>query len=98
MSVAALPPATITAASPPADARTALLRAKAADLEAAFLAEMLAHAGFGEARESFGGGIGEDQFASFLRMEQARMLVAQGGIGLSEHIFRALTRQDGNHA
>ena len=48
------------------------LREKAAELETAFLAEMLGFAGLGAARESFGGGIGEEQFSSFLRQEQAR--------------------------
>lgn len=67
------------------------LRAKARELEAAFLSEMLGHAGLGAAGESFGGGIGEEQFASFLRQEQATAMVAQGGIGLAESLFRALS-------
>jgi len=41
----------------------------AKDLETAFLSEMLKSIGFGEIPESFGGGAGEDQFASFLREE-----------------------------
>lgn len=73
-------------------ARRSALMEKARTLEAAFLAEMLAHAGLGEGQGSpFGGGIGEDQFASFLRQEQATLLVARGGIGLAEHLFRAMT-------
>jgi peptidoglycan hydrolase FlgJ len=75
-------------------AREVTLRAKAEDLEAAFLAEMLAHSGFGSARESFGGGIGEEQFASFLRSEQANGMVERGGIGLSEHLFQVLIGKD----
>lgn len=70
------------------------LQDKAEELEAAFLAEMLSHAGFGAARDSFGGGIGEEQFASFLRSEQAGAMVKRGGIGLAEHFFRSLTVQD----
>jgi len=66
------------------------LRRKAAELEAVFLSEMLGHAGLGQSRSDFGGGIGEDQFASFLRDEQARAIVAAGGIGLAERLFRAL--------
>ena len=66
------------------------LREKAAQLETAFLAEMLGYAGLGTARESFGGGIGEEQFASFLRQEQASAMVKAGGIGLTEVLFRAL--------
>lgn len=67
------------------------LRQKALELETAFLAEMLGHAGFGTARESFGGGIGEEQFSSFLRQEQAKAMVQSGGIGLAEVMFRALS-------
>lgn len=66
------------------------LREKAAQLETAFLAEMLGHAGLGEARQSYGGGIGEEQFASFLRQEQAAAMVKAGGIGLTEALFHAL--------
>ncbi|WP_095588020.1 rod-binding protein [Actibacterium ureilyticum] len=59
-------------------------------MEANFLAEMLKSAGFGEARDSFGGGAGEDQFASFLRLEHAENMVDAGGIGLSERLFESL--------
>ncbi|WP_341863028.1 rod-binding protein [Gymnodinialimonas sp. 57CJ19] len=71
------------------------LRTVAEDLEAAFLAEMLKHAGFGEARDdnSFGGGIGEEQFSSMLRSEHANALSAQGGLGLAESIFDSLVRR-----
>jgi peptidoglycan hydrolase FlgJ len=78
------------AVSPLQPDRQTVLRAKAQDLEAAFLAEMLAHAGSGAARESFGGGIGEDQFASFLQAEQAKAFAAKGGIGLAEHFLRSM--------
>jgi|LakMenEpi03Aug12_release.lakeMendotaPanAssembly.Ray.scaffolds.fasta_scaffold223694_2 Rod binding domain-containing protein len=73
---------------PDNDAR---LRALSQQLEAGFLAEMLGHAGFGTARESFGGGAGEEQFASFLRQEQANAMVKAGGIGLAESLFNAMT-------
>ncbi len=66
------------------------LRQAARELEAAFLAEMLRAAGVGQPRASFGGGAGEDQFASFLARAQADALAARGGIGLSEAIFNAL--------
>ncbi|WP_037914808.1 rod-binding protein [Sulfitobacter sp. 20_GPM-1509m] len=66
------------------------LRAVADQLEAGFLAEMLKSAGFGQARDSFGGGAGEDQFSSFLVQAQAEKMVAAGGIGLSESLFQAL--------
>ena len=66
------------------------LREAAKNLEATFLSEMLKSAGFGAPRESFGGGIGEDQFSSFLREEQARAMVEAGGIGLAESLFEAM--------
>lgn len=59
-------------------------------LEATFLSEMLKSAGSGAPRSSFGGGIGEDQFSSFLRDEQAREMVEAGGIGLAEALFEAM--------
>ncbi len=76
---------------PDADAR---LRALSQQIEAGFLAEMLGHAGFGAARQSFGGGAGEEQFASFLRQEQANAMVKAGGIGLAESLFNAMTEGD----
>jgi Rod binding domain-containing protein len=66
------------------------LMEKAKALEASFLAEMLGHAGLGAAPEGFGGGIGEEQFSSFLRAEQAKAMVEKGGIGLAEQIFNSL--------
>lgn len=66
------------------------LRKAAQELEANFLAEMLKAAGIGKTPEAFGGGAGEDQFASFMRLEQAKQMAAQGGIGLAESLFHAL--------
>lgn len=71
------------------------LRQAAQELEASFLAEMLRHSGLGTPRDSFGGGHGEDQFASFLRTEQARAMAASGGIGLAESLFNALAAREG---
>ncbi len=66
-------------------------------LEANFLSEMLKSAGLGETRSEFGGGSGEDQFASFLRNAQADLIVKKGGVGLAESLFQALKdRADGN--
>jgi flagellar protein FlgJ len=64
---------------------------KAREMEAAFLAEMLAHSGLGDRQGSFGGGAGEAQFTSFLRQEQARLMAETGGIGLAELIFRTMS-------
>lgn len=67
-----------------------LLMEKAQEMEAVFLTEMLAQSGLGTTSESFGGGIGEEQFGSFLRAEQAKLMVERGGIGLAETLFRAM--------
>jgi len=66
------------------------LREAAQKLEAAFLSEMLKAAGVGAPRDAFGGGAGEDQFASFLREAQAKEMVSAGGIGLAESLFEAM--------
>ena len=63
-------------------------------LEATFLAEMLKSAGFGAARSGFGGGPGEDQFASFLRQAQADEMVKTGGIGLAEALFESIKERE----
>ncbi len=68
------------------------LREKAEELETAFLTEMLRHAGLGTQSGSFGGGIGEEQFSSFLREAQAKAMTRAGGIGLTEQLFKALTQ------
>lgn len=71
---------------------------KAKELEAAFLAEMLSYTGIGKPSESFGGGTGEERFGSFLRAEQARLIVERGGVGLAELIFRSMAKAGGaNH-
>lgn len=77
-------------ALPDAPAPDARLRAAAEKLEAGFIAEMLKSAGFGAPREAFGGGAGEDQFASFLREAQATEMVRAGGIGLAQSLFEAM--------
>lgn len=74
--------------------RDRALFAKAQELEATFLAEMLRHAGLGETESPFSGGIGEEQFASFLRHEQAMAMARSGGIGLAETLFHAMKRAD----
>jgi peptidoglycan hydrolase FlgJ len=68
------------------------LRAAAEAMEAGFLAEMLKQSGLGATPEGFGGGAGEDQFASFLRQEQATAMVRAGGIGLADSICSALAK------
>ena len=83
-------------ATRPDPARIAQMRARAAELEGFFLAEMLAHAGMAPMQGSFGGGMGEEQFSSFLRQEQAAAMVRRGGIGLAEQLFQAMMRSEGH--
>ena len=80
---------------PPAADRQDMMMETAKDLEATFLAEMLGHAGLDAARASFGGGAVEEQFTSFLKQEQARLMVERGGIGLAEAIFKTMARAEG---
>ena len=98
--VFAAPPLARALPRPPAAAEDPLY-AKARALESAFLSEMLRHldpmeasaiSGLSQesASKSFSGGAGEQQFRSFLRAEQAELLVERGGIGLAEQIYRAL--------
>jgi len=71
----------------------AALMEQARALESAFLAEMLSHAGLDAgagSEDGFGGGIGVQQFASFLREEQADLMVRRGGIRLAEQLYRAM--------
>jgi Rod binding domain-containing protein len=65
-------------------------RDAARKLEATFLAEMLKGAGFGTQDNSFSGGVGEDQFASFHRQAVADEIARTGGIGLAEHFLNAM--------
>ena len=90
-------PVTTATSSPdvPAGAnRRELLIEKAKSLEAAILSEMLSHAGLGASEGAFSGGIGEEQFASFLREAQAKSIVDHGGIGLAEQLFQSLVRKE----
>jgi Rod binding domain-containing protein len=85
-----LPPMTARAALPAPAAPDAKARAAAEAFEAAFLAEVLKHSGLNALPASFGGGAGEEAFASFLTREYARLMSERGGIGLAEQVFEAL--------
>lgn len=85
----------IAANPPPPVIREAKLRDAAESLEASFLSEMLKAAGVGRPPSAFGGGAGEDQFASLLVDAQARAMVSAGGIGLAEVIYHALKDRNG---
>lgn len=88
--VPVLPPPRPTGAIPDHLQSDTKLRDAAEKLEATFLAEMLKSAGVGTPRDTFGGGHGEEQFASFLREAQAEEMVKTGGIGLAEALFEAM--------
>lgn len=66
-------------------------------LETSFVAEMLKSTGVGKSRDSFGGGAGEQGFASFLVTAQAEKIVQAGGFGLAERIFASLVKGQENH-
>ena len=78
---------------PAADSRDVQIRSAAEKLEVGFLTEMLRAAGAGTSRGSFGGGAGEEQFASFLLEAQATEMVQAGGIGLAQSLYEAMAAQ-----
>ena len=82
------PPLAANAVLPRRD--DAALRSVAMELETTFLSVMLKEAGIGKPLPGFGGGIGEEQFGSFLRDAYAAEFARTGGIGLAESIFRSL--------
>lgn len=84
-------PSTDRTLSAPSEVNGEPARRAAEKLEATFLAEMLKASGFGSQENSFSGGVGEDQFASFYRQAIAEKMAAAGGIGLAEHILHHMT-------
>lgn len=82
----------------PPSLRHQQLMKKAEELEATFLSEMLAHSGLSESQGEFAGGQGEAQFTSFLRQEQAKLIVEGGGLGLAEMIFKSMTEAENGKA
>lgn len=72
------------------DEPLAALRKATEALEASFLAELLKTTAIQSAPEGFGGGAGEEQFASLLTDERAKAFAKAGGIGLAASIFEAL--------
>ncbi len=64
-----------------APALMAPARAASEQLEQAFLEEMLKYCGPKSLSGAFGGGIGEDQFSSFLIQEQAVALAGRMDLG-----------------
>ena len=84
-----LPPPRPIPALPDYIQSDAKLRDAAQKLEATFLAEMLKSAGLGAPRDTFGGGVGEDQFSSFLREAQAEKNGQRRGHRLSRSTVRS---------
>jgi Rod binding domain-containing protein len=78
------------AADLPKQPGEARLRASAIRFEAAFLAEMLRHAGLGKTPSAFNGGAGEAAFSGTLIQEYATRISEAGGIGIADRIFQAL--------
>jgi Rod binding domain-containing protein len=85
-----IPPLQVDRVSIPKENRNEALWASAQSLEANFLAVMLKSSGVGAARSEFGGGVGEDQFSSFLVQEYAAAIVQKSGIGLAESLYHSL--------
>ena len=85
-------PAALPKAGTPSPADAAA-KEVAQQFEAAFLSEMLKYTGLNAPSASFGGGAGEDAFASFLTDEYARLLAQRGGIGLAEKVFELLKQR-----
>lgn len=83
-------------ATPPRPYAKDPARVAAEKMEAQFLSQMLKLAGVGKPPSGYDGGEGEAQFQSLLCDEQAKAMVAAGGIGLAETIFQSLVaKQDG---
>lgn len=70
------------------------LRETAQRLEASFTTEMLKAAGMGKPMGGASGGIGEEQFSSFLLEQRASALVAAGGFGLTDSLLQQLIKSE----
>ena len=87
------PPAILPGTPPKkanAPAENPVLRELAERFEAQFVSEMLRYSGLNAVSESFGGGPGEEAFASFLTEAYADKMVGAGGVGLAESIYQAM--------
>lgn len=63
------------------------LREVSKAVEQHFIAEFLKYSGMGATPNTLGGGVGEEQFSSFLVNEYSKAIVSAGGIGLAEVLF-----------
>lgn len=74
------------------------IKEAAFDIETQFISTLMKSAGLEAERSTMGGGIGEEQFSSFLRDAQAAEITKSGGLGLAEALFTALTEGKFDHA
>lgn len=79
-------PAPSPALDAAADARA---RQTARDFEAAFIAEMLAHAGLAKSLAG-DSGFGGESFSRFLLDAYAEKLAAKGGFGVADAVYRSI--------
>lgn len=92
MKIEPILPTSLPGAKP--EAKAAEMKKAAVEFEAAFLAEMLKSSGLGKTG-AMGGGVGEDQFSSFLVTEQARAIAQSGGLGIAEMVLKSLEARNG---
>lgn len=62
-------------------------------LEISFIAEMLSFVGMKGMDSDFGGGVGEEQFQSFLREQHAKLISDKGGLGLAEQFLNSIIKE-----
>lgn len=71
----------------------AQLRATAEKFEVSFLSEMIRHMSAGVKTDALtGGGHGEDNFKSFLNEQYAKAIVARGGVGVADMVYKQMLR------
>ena len=73
--------------------RQSQLQAASHEIESQFLSAILNAVDLSTDQNSFSGGIGEEQFKSFLINAQAAEISKSGAIGLAEILFASLTDQ-----
>lgn len=76
----------------------AVLRQRAVDFEAVYLAQMLQPMFAGtEATPPFGGGTGEDIWRSMQTQEYGKAIAQRGGVGIADAVFRELVAAQAAH-
>ena len=86
------PAATAMSSPPTKETRADKARETARAFEAAFVAEMLSHAGFEKALAS-DSGVGGEAMTGFLVEALAEKIVERGGFGVAELIMRRLNNE-----